>query len=100
MITYVNSVEYALPPMVIHHGKYHESWKIYAPERILVYGSKMGYINKNLFAKYGKMLIYHLHATGQINKPNLILMDSHLSHVFNYFYMQLMYEHIVEVFAI
>ena len=47
----------------------------------LVRGSKKGYINRKLFAEYGKMLIYHLYATGQINKANLILMDSHYSHV-------------------
>ena len=86
--------------MVIHQGKYHDSWRIDAPRRVLVFGSKMGYINKKHLAKYGKILIYQLHATGQINKPNLILMDSHYLHVFNYCYMQLMYECNVKVFAI
>ena len=86
--------------MVIHHGKYHDSWRIDAPRRVIICGSKKGYINKKLFAEYGKIFIYHLHATGQIKKPNLILMDSHYSHVFNYCYMQLMYERIVKVFAI
>ena len=46
------------------------------------------------------MLIYHLHTTGQIHKPNLILMDSHYSHVFNYCYMAMMYDRLVKVFAI
>ena len=55
---------------------------------------------KKLFAEYGKMLIYHLHTTGMINKPNLILMDSHYSHVFNWCCMTMMYERQVKVFAI
>ena len=60
---------------------------------------KKGYIKK-LFAEYGKMLIYHLHTTGQIHKPNLILMDSHYSHVFNYCYMAMMYDRLVKMFTI
>ena len=100
MLTYVNAAGFALPPMVIHRGKYHDSWRIDAPRRVLVRGSKKGYINKKLFAEYGKMLIYHLHATGYINKPNLILMDSHYSHVFNYCYMSMMFERNIKVFPI
>ena len=100
MLTYVNAAGYALPPMVIHRGKYHDSWRIDAPKRVLVRGSKKGYINKKLFCEYGKMLIYHLHATGKINKTNLVLMDSHYSHVFNYGYMSMMYERNIKCFPI
>ena len=46
------------------------------------------------------MLIYHLHATGQILKPNRIFMDSHYNHVFNYCYMAMMYDRLVRMFAI
>ena len=100
MLTYVNAVGYALSPMVIHRVKYHDSWHIDAPKRVLVHSSKKGYINKKLFAECGKMLIYHLHATGMINKPNLILIDSHYSHVFKWCYMEMMYQRQVKVFAI
>ena len=31
MLTYINGEGYALPPMIIHRGKYHESWCIGAP---------------------------------------------------------------------
>ena len=67
---------------------------------VLVSGSKKGYINKQLFAEYGKILIYHLYAKGQLNKPNFVLMDSHYSHMFNYCYMQMMFSGGVKVFAI
>ena len=100
MLTYVNATNFALLLMVIHHGKYHNSWHIDAPISVLVCGSKKGYINKKLFAEYGKMLIYHLHMTGQIYKPNLILMDSYYSHVFNYSYMAMMYDRLMKVFTI
>ena len=100
MLTYINGEGFALPPMVIHRGKYHDSWRIGAPPRVLVMGSKKGYINKQLFAEYGKMLIYHLYGKGQLDKPNLVLMDSHYSHVFNYCYMQMMFSRNIKVFAI
>ena len=63
MLTYVNAAGFALPPRVIHRGKYHDSWHIATQPYVLVQGSKKGYINKKLFAQYGKMLIYHLHAS-------------------------------------
>ena len=66
----------------------------------MVRGSKKGYINKFLFAEYGKQLIYHLHAVGQLDKPNLILMDSHYSHVFNYCYMKMMCDKDIKVMAL
>ena len=46
------------------------------------------------------MLIYHLYGKGQLDKPNLVLMDSHYSHVFNYCYMQMMFSRNIKVFAI
>ena len=92
MLGYVNAAGFALPPMVIHRGKYHDSWHIDTPLKGSgLWMQKRIYINKKLFAEYGKMLIYHLHTTGQIHKPNLILMDSHFSHVFNYCYMAMIY---------
>ena len=100
MLTYVNAAGFALPPLVIHKGKYHDSWRNHCPRQVIVRGSKKGYINKFLFAEYGKRLIYHLHAAGQLDKPNLILMDSHYSHVFNYCYMKMMFDKDIKVMAL
>ena len=66
MLTYVNAAGFALPPLVIHNGKYHDSWRTHCPRAVMVRGSKKGYINKFMFAGYGKRLIYHLHAAGQL----------------------------------
>ena len=60
MLTYVNAAGFALLPVVIHRGEYHDSWCIGAQPCVLVRGSKI----KKLFAEYGKMLIYHLYASG------------------------------------
>ena len=101
MLTYVNAAGYALPPMVIHKGKFHDSWHKNAPPQVLVCSSKKGYINKYLFSEYGKMFLYHLHAEkNQLDKPNLVVMDSHYSHTFNYLYMKVMYERDVKVMGI
>ena len=59
-----------------------------------------GYINKKLFAEYDKMLIYYLHAANQLDKPNLLQMDLHHVHAFNYCFMQMMYSHDIKVFAL
>ena len=100
MLTYVNGAGYALPPMIIHRGKFHGNMRNGAPSRkVLVKTSKKGYITKKLFAEYGKELLYHLHAIGQLDKPNLILMDSHYSHVFNYSFIEMMYSRDIKVMA-
>ena len=54
MLTYVNAAGYALPPMVIHEGKFHDSWHKNAPPWVLVHSSKKGYIN-TFSLEYGKM---------------------------------------------
>ena len=100
MLTYVNAAGFALPPPVIHKGKYHDSWRTHCPRSVMVRGSKKGYINKFLFAEYGKRLIYHLHAADQLDKPNLILMDSYYSHVFNYCFMKMMFDKDIKVMAL
>ena len=65
-----------------------------------MHSSKKGYINEQRFAEYRKMLLYHLHAKGQLDKPNLIVMDSHYSHTFNYCYVNMMYSHDIKVIGI
>ena len=100
MVTYINAAGYALAPLVIHKGKYHDSWRTCCARQVMVKSSKKGYINKYLFAEYGKKLIFHLHAVGQLDKPNLILLDSHYSHVFNYCYMKMMFDKDIKVMAL
>ena len=102
MVTYVNAAGFALPPLIIHKGKFHDTWRNGCMPGTMVRGSSKGYINKRLFADYGKKLIYHLYATKRIGngKRNIILMDSHYSHVFNYCYMRMMYERNIKVIAL
>ena len=102
MVTYVNAAGFALPPLIIHKGKYHDTWTKDRMPGTMVRGSPKGYINKKLFADYGKKLIYHLYATNSLGngKRNIILMDLHYSHVFNYCFMRMMYERNIKVIAL
>ena len=102
MVTYVNAAGYALPPLIIHKGKYHGSWTEHAMPGAMIRGTKKGYINKELFADYGKKWIYHLYASNLLGngKRVLLLMDSHYSHVFNYCFMSMMYQRNIKVLAL
>ena len=66
---------------------------------VLVRCSKKGYINKKLFAEYGKQLIYHIaeQEPNYLHKGNLLLMDSHYSHIFNYAFMRMMWRRNIKV---
>ena len=46
------------------------------------------------------MLLYHFHAKDQLDKPNLIVMDSHYSHTFNYCYINMMHSCDIKVISI
>ena len=102
MVTYVNTNGYALPPLIIHKGRYSSTWTRGLMPGAIVRSSKKGYINKELFADYGTRLIYHLYAKGMLGngQRHLILMDSHYSHVFNYCFMKMMYDRNIKVLAL
>ena len=42
MVTYVNAAGYALPPLIIHKGKYHPTWRNFAMPGTMVRGTKKG----------------------------------------------------------
>ena len=48
MVTNVNAAGYALPPLIIHKGKYHDTWRQGCMPGIMLRGSKKGYINKKV----------------------------------------------------
>ena len=102
MVTYINANGYALPPLIIHKGRYSSTWTRGLMPEAIVRSSKKGYINKELFADYGTCLIYHLYAKGMLGngQRHLILMDSHYSHVFNYCFMKMMYDRNIKVLAL
>ena len=100
MLTYINAAGDAVPPMIIHKGKFHDSWRTGAPRPVMVKGSKKGYINKFLFALYGKRFIHYLNQHGMLDRTHILLIDCHTSHVFNYCFMGMMYTRGIKVMAL
>ena len=100
-LTYVNAAGEALPPMIIHKGsKVRPGWEENLMSGAILRASKKGYINKDLFSNYGKKLIFHLAAYDRLDEPNIIIMDGHYSHSFNYEYMHTMFDHNIKVIAL
>jgi len=81
----INAVGNAAPPMIIHKGRYiGKDWRNGAPQDALVKVSKKGYINKELFADFGKLFIAYLKCQELFfGHPHLLLLDSHYSHLYN-----------------
>ena len=64
--------------------------------------SENGWIDKRLFYNYGKKLIEYIRNIDQLgpDKHNLLLMDSHNSHTFNFQFIKLMNENNIHVLAL
>ena len=59
-----------------------------------------GYITKTKFHQYGVHFIKYLNLFNLLNKPNLLITDSHKLHVYNMVFYEEMKEHNVNVLAI
>lgn len=91
----------AMEPMIIHKGKkIGKNWKDNAFPGTIVECSDRGYVNKEIFLRFGARFINKLEKLGLLeDQKNLLLMDSHLSHMLNYPFMSLMKEYNVTVLA-
>ena len=100
---FVNAAGYHLKPLVIHKGAHvQDSWKQDMLEGTTLGVSENGWIDKRLFYNYGKKLIEYLRSIDQLgpDKHNLLLMDSHNSHTFNFQFIKLMNENNIHVLAL
>ena len=67
----------------------------------LVKASEKGYINKELFHEFGKSFLSSLHQQDMLDqKPHILLMDSHYSHLYNIEFLELMKSNNIHVFAL
>ena len=102
-VVFVNAAGYHLKPLVIHKGaRVQDSWKQDMLEGTTLGVSENGWIDKCLFYNYGKKLIEYLRSIDQLgpDKHNLLLMDSHNSHTFNFQFIKLMNENNIHVLAL
>ena len=98
VLSFANAVGKVCPPVVIHKGsRVQESWCLDAPVRVMVRASVNGWINKDIFLEYATRW---LHNWKLLDRPHLLLLDAHKSHVYNIWFLKLMKEINIGVLAI
>ena len=100
-LTFANALGQCLPPMVIHKGgKVPDTWLQDKPLGVMLHASETGWINKPLFLEYATRWVHWLKGWKLLDKPHILLLDSHKTHVFNTHFLQLMKEFNITVLAI
>ena len=100
-LTFANADGMHCPPMVIHKGgKVPAAWTDRAPYSVDVRCSENGWINHGLFLDYSTRWVRWLRNHGLLNRPHVLLLDSHKSHVYNIRFIRLMREFNIHVLAI
>lgn len=99
-LVFVNAVGQWCPPLVIHKGKRMlQEWFTHKPEGVMLKISTTGYINKQLVMQYGLRFVDYLREQKRLNKPHVLLLDSHSSHTYNYDFMVTMQKFGIHVFS-
>jgi hypothetical protein len=87
--------------MVIMKGqRVQTTWKEGMPDDVILKASPRGYINKSIFHDFGMAIIDKMQKLDLLEEGNILLMDGHYSHIFNYPFMSLMKKNGVEVLSL
>ena len=101
ILTFVNGIGNVLPPMVIHKGKRVQTqWTWDAPVGACIAATSKGYITKQKFHEYGIRFVRWLKTHRKLEKPHLLIIDSHKSHVYNVAFFDCMKANNIHVLAI
>ena len=93
VLTFVNAAGECVPPLVIHKGgKVSGTWTDKAPPGVMVRCSDNGWINKELFTDYSARWTRWMRMRKYLERPQVLLLDSHKSHVYNLRFLRLMRE--------
>ena len=90
IVTYVSTGGMVTKPMVIlKTAKVHTDWHDAAPSGYFMRSSASGYINGDLFLKYGEKFVSFLKEKHLLpsEKKIMMLLDLYKSHLFNYQFM-------------
>ena len=101
ILTFVNALGRVCPPMIIHKGKrVQDTWikKAYVTYRVAA--TTNGYITKSKFKEYGERFVRYLKNHKLLDRPHLLIIDGHKSHVYNLPFYKLMMENNIHVLAI
>ena len=95
-----NAVGEGTDPVIILKGKrVQKNWREEVPLGVHLKASDSAYINKRIFADFGRLFVARLHTLGLTGKNILLILDSHSSHVFNWEFIRLMHAYNVTVLS-
>ena len=101
VLIFANAMGQVVPPIVIHKGsKVMDTWTLDAPVGVMVRASQKGWINRNIFLEYATRLVRWLKSWKLFDRPHILLLDAHKSHVYNIRFIKLMIEFNIHVLAI
>ena len=89
------------PPMVIHKGqRVQREWATNMPISVRLAAATKGYITKQKFHEYAVSFVKYLALFNLFGQPNLLIIDSHKSHMYNVAFYEEMKENNIHVLAI
>ena len=84
ILTFVNGIGDVCPPMIIHKGqRVQQYWTEGSKPGVTLATTLKGYITKHKFHLYSIRFVKCLKAKGKLDRPHILLIDSHKSHVYN-----------------
>ena len=101
ILTFVNGVGHVVPQMVIHKGKCVQTqWTRDVPVGACITATSKGYTMKQKFHEYGVRFVRWLKTHKMLDKPHLLIIDSHKSHVYNLAFFDCMKANNIHMLAI
>ena len=101
VLSFANAVGKICPPVIIHKGsRVHDTWCLDAPVGVMVRASVNGWINREIFLEYATRWLRWMCSWKLLDKPHLLLLDAHKSHVYNIRLLKLIKEFNIAVLAI
>ena len=100
VLTFVNAVGRVCPPMVIHKQRVQRDWATNMPISVRLAATTKDYITKQKFHEYTVSFVKYLALFNHLGRPNLLIIDSHKSHVYNVTFYEEMKENNIHVLAI
>ena len=101
VLTFANAMGEVVPPIVIHKGsRVADAWTLDAPVGVMVFASQKGWINRKIFLEYVTRWVHWMKSHKYLDRPHILLLDSHKLHVYNIQFIKLMLEFNIHVLAI
>ena len=101
ILTFASAAGEMVPAMVIHKGeRVQPNWLTKAPGDVRVAATTRGYITKAKFHEYGLRFVRFLRQKNLNDRPHLLIVDSHSSHLYNLPFYQVMKANNIHVFTL